>query len=260
MNLIDQTDEAVIARAKKNWADHQPKRAHSVTDYAYDNKGKYEGTCLRRQAYEWMAVEPEWSFVQPKHMYRAQFGDYVENFIIDLLKDNWKIERQKRLEIKAFELHNVIHGRIDDILTKWDEGAVPGEAKPKKTICLEVKSTHGRKFVSKQFGLKENGPDQGHLNQLGMYKKWFPYEYDDVEYHLLYFSREDFNRLVFIDGKNMVLPTEFDMKYWMVLEDYLSRKILPPRNYKTNSDKGKDEFPCSWCLYVGTCYELNKYV
>lgn len=262
MNLLDYTDLAIKERLVKAWKDHQPKKAFSFTDYIID-KGTYEGTCTRKLVYEFLGVEPLWDFVKPLNAYRAEFGNVIEEYIEGLLKEkltDWRMERQIKIETKVMELARPLHGRIDCVLSQWEAEHSGPTDKPKKAICLEIKSTHGRKFTNKSFGLKENGPDQLHLYQLGLYKRFFPYEWPDVEYHLIYFSREDFNRLVFVDGKNMTLPTEFDWGPWMRVEDYLEKKVLPPRNMKTNPEKGKDDFPCSWCHYVGTCWELTKYL
>ena len=257
MNLINELDQAVLEHAKKSWHDHQPKKGHSVTDYV-PSGNSYEGTCLRAQAYAWMGVEPLWDMLEPKRLYAPAFGDYVENFLVDMLTKHrgWTAERQKKIELSVMELHYPIHGRIDDILTKNGN-----------KIVAEFKSCHGRKFNSKQFGIMYVGPDAAHLNQLGMYRaclegnikntKIDVLPMEGYEYHLVYFSREDFNRKPFVDGESMTLTTDFQWEWWMRLEDYLDKKVLPPRNFKSNPDKGREDFPCAWCRQVNNCWDVH---
>jgi len=248
MNLINELDKAIAKLNKGNWEKHHPKTAHYVTDYLFDYEGTIHGkSCLRKQYYDWNSVPPIWEDIESKRLYGREFGKYVQRFMEDLLMiGGYAIKKEVSLpEIKIEGLKYPIHGRIDDILLYAD-----------LMYMLEIKSCHGRKVNSKQFGIMYHGADIDHKYQVAMYKKYYPNQMD--EYHLLYFSREDFNRREFIAEDNMNLPEEFDFKYWKILEGYLEKKELPPRDIREDVAKGEKSWMCQWCDYKTLCYEVHK--
>lgn len=248
MNLINELDKAIAKLNRANWEKHHPKTAHYVTDYLFDYEGTINGkSCLRKQYYDWNSVPPIWEDIESKRLYGREFGKYVQRFMEDLLMiGGYAIKKEVSLpEIKIEGLKYPMHGRIDDILLFAD-----------LMYMLEIKSCHGRKFNSKQFGIMYHGADIDHKYQVAMYKKYYPDQMD--EYHLLYFSREDFNRREFIAGDNLNLPEEFDFKYWKLLEEYLERKQLPPRGIREDAAKGEMSWLCQWCDYKTLCYEVHK--
>jgi len=249
LNIINELDAAIVMKAKKSWWEHHPKTAHSVTDFSFEEDGKYFGSCLRKQYYDWKEVEPLWETINPTRCYAREFGSYVQKFVEDLLAlRGFLIQKEVKLPpIKIEGLTKPLHGRLDDILSRADT---------MDRTMVEIKSCHGRKFNSKQFGIMYHGPTRENVYQLGMYKKYFPETIQN--HHLIYFSREDFNRRDFVDTENMWVPTEFDFKYWVMLEDYLANKVLPKRTYRANADKGRSAFPCSWCDYDSVCWEIHR--
>lgn len=248
MNIIDELDKAIVQRAKKSFWEHHPKTGHSITDYSFLSGGEYCGSCIRKQYYDWKEVEPLWDTIKPTRCYAREFGSYVQLFIEDLLKERGFIIRKEiRLpEIKIKELVYPLHGRVDDILETTDD---------MDKMMLEIKSTHGRKFNSKQFGIMYHGPTKENMAQLSFYKKYFPEEIK--EHHLTYFSREDFNRRDFIEGQNMALPEKFDYTYWKILEVFLANKVLPKRDYRPAADKGRKAWSCVYCDYDAVCWDVH---
>lgn len=254
VNIINELDMAIVKKSQESWERHQPKTAHSVTDYSFLSEGEYVGSCLRKQYYDWKAVPPIWEDLNPTRCYAREFGKYVQYFLEDLwvsLEGHTLRHEIKLPEIKVEDLRFPIHGRVDDLLY-YDS----------LELMAEFKSCHGRKFNSKAFGIMYHGADIAHKYQLAMYKKWYPKDFD--EYHLLYFSREDFNRRDFTAGDNMLIPEDFDFEYWRILEDYIRVKELPPRKLRVNGNyddkKAQTTFPCGlgWCDYFSLCWKLHK--
>ena len=255
MNIINELDLAIVARAKKSWHGHHPKSAHSVSNYPFEEDGIFYGTCLRAQYYDWMEVEPLWNTIKATRCYAREFGPYVQLFIEDLLHErDFLISKEIKLpEIKVPELTRPIHGRIDDVLSKMDSLTQYG---------LEIKSCHGRAFSSPRFGIMYQGAKRDNIYQVGFYKKYYPEAVK--EWHLTYFSREDFNRKDFTEGAT-TFPQEFDFKWWIKLEDYLANRVLPTRKYRVIQAQSKkkpvperERFSCSWCDYNTVCWDVHK--
>ncbi len=248
MNVINELDKAIVMKAKTSWHGHHPKTAHSVTDFNFEEDGVFYGSCLRKQWYDWKEVEPLWETITPTRCYAREFGGYVQKFIEDLLAlGGFLIQKEIKLpEVKIEGLTKPLHGRIDDILSRSDT---------LERTMLEIKSTHGRKFNSKQFGIMYHGPTRENIYQLGFYRKYYPETIN--AFHLIYFSREDFNRRDFQDEIDMWCPQQFDFKWWVKLETYLANKVLPKRDYRPAADKGRNAWSCKYCDYDAVCWDVH---
>jgi hypothetical protein len=245
MNVFDEVDWGVIHKAKLDWHERQPVKAFYMSNFDFVHEGKWYGTCLRAQWYTFMGVEPLWDTINPTNFYRRHFGAYVQQFVEDMLSYRWLIHKEIKLpEIRVPELTRPIHGRVDDIIERSDS---------LEKIMIELKSTHGGKFTRKNFGIIYHGCPIENKYQLGLYKKYYPELMN--EYHISYLSREDFNRKDFQED----LPTEFDFKWWIKLEEFLANKTLPSRKYRANADKECPDFPCKkWCDYYSVCFQVHR--
>lgn len=248
MNVINELDKAIVQLAKKSWWEHHPKTAHSITDFDFVDNGIFYGTCIRKQYYDWTEVEPLWDTIKPTRCYAREFGKYVQKFVEDLLaSQGFLIEKEVKLpEVQIKELTKPLHGRIDDIIRRVDS---------LEQTMLEIKSCHGRKFNSPVFGIAKLGPTKENKCQLGFYRKHYPEVLD--AYHLIYFSREDFNRRDFIDSVDMWCPQEWDFRWWVKLEKYLCNKQLPVRDYRPAAERGRKAWSCVYCDYDSVCWDLH---
>ena len=246
-DIIEVLDDQIIKWDKEKSAAHRPKKSHYVGDFSTDYNGEFTGTCLRQQVYNWWGVEP--TNIEAKRKYAPAMGTLIEGFLVSLIKREVEekgrvktIDTQVEVKITPPTLSFPIHGRADFVVT-WTDGY---------TTMYELKTVHGRAISNRKFGMKYAGPKKSYILQLSMYREYHPEPKCD-EYQILVFSREDFNRLTFKGGEDFEFIPVTDFKYFKIVEDYLKKKVLPPR-----IQDDVNSYPCSWCEYRLRCHEVDK--
>lgn len=249
INVFNFLDDSIVLLDMERRKDHLPKQRHYAGDWATIIDEKYEGGCIRQQFYEWIGISP--TDIEPKRMYNALAGIYLEDMIASLYEKHPLIKhvnKQREIITSPKELKYDIKGKSDFILTFAND----------RRTMIELKTTHSRAIKDRRFGMKYHGPKLPYRMQISHYKQHDTEQYD--EYVIAVFSREDFNRLSWVMGEDFDEINTMDYRCYEVVERYLEKGQLPPKSYNESIDK----YPCSWCKFRTRCWEydrdLDKYV
>lgn len=203
------------------------------------------GSCLRREAYRRLGF-PKTDPDEVEGILKMKAGKAIEEFIVE---DYMKMGIWRGNNIKLYIKDLNISGEID-VFTE-----IPiNEAPHSKVVGVELKTSYGDYFDVQVLGIKcpfwlkieETGgyPKIEHLLQLLPYL-YYCIKHDITdEFRLQYFNRGSFKAsreyivtmakdgYLIIDGiKNDLIGLEPMLKRFRVLDSYVDKKELPPRDF-----------------------------
>ena len=278
MRLIDKINQYILDPhivTDRHRVSHYPSEASIISR----TDGTVIGKCHRASYYSWMGEKPT-NEIDARGMWTMNFGKKLE----DMYTENFKqLGIWAGNNVKFFDpIHNV-SGEADIFV--FDEG--------QKIIGVEIKSAYGYGFQKKvtQFPKMEN------LLQVALYMKHFPYPWK-----LIYHSRDTMENVEYnitmaneeVNGKMMeflyvndipvrVFYIEDIYTRFQQLGEYITKKILPPREYtygytleqsvdrhsqgqisktKLAQVKGKkatdSDWQCLYCSHLDRCWRDKR--
>jgi len=265
MNIVKLIDDRLIKMREEHDAEYANKERNghypSSASIRLDEETVI-GSCILAEYRKWKKV-PETNPYDADTLQKFTWGDMFHDWITEMLQKEClegnqiaSISTEKSnsyiMQVPGLELP--IRGRMDNILNK--------------TIALEIKSSFGKFFFSKE-GLMNKGPRDSNLMQTLCYLKARP----DIEYAILLFLARDIGFKVqykiYREGdsiksyhwdKGETIEKHYPeitwqkiVDRWAELEKHLSLNTPPMPDFKFRS-----KYPCCYCTFYDLCYPLHK--
>jgi CRISPR/Cas system-associated exonuclease Cas4 (RecB family) len=225
MNIINVLDEFLLSQKKPDReTGHHPSECSAVID------GKVVGRCQRQRYYKWIGekeTNPPDATSLGKMMMGTLIHDWAEKVVTGKLPE---AEIEKKIEANLPGLKYPVAGHIDIL---YDD------------TVIDIKTSFGRGMTNRESGAKYQGAKPEYILQVLIYMKILGLTKGCIPN----IARDSYYRLSFEFTADQY-PGWVDkaIERMKELEDFVSRKEIPPRDF----DKDKD-WQCKYCSYSDHC-------